>query len=375
MDAITIIPPSSPTVAAAPRVVFFPDLDAARQSVLDYIATLPSSRSTTTTTATMSTLTTYKAALDDFIDWLTISQSFPDKPALLRYMALLAGNLSTSTISKRLAAVRLFLSYLSEQPIHPRTPDYNAVHELRDGVRLAAKIKNPKPERASHTSPIQAAGVWLKQHQIKDWLSILPRATLRGKQDRALLITGFLTGLRRAELARLTLAHFDTTSPRTHILKNLQGKRSNTDDIPVPVEVYDSIKEYVTAFNDGLPVTDPRNIHPNTPIWRQLSRSGNRLKASTDLGEYGIARRVNALYTLYRQHLDPQYQRATDPKPFTCHDMRRSFVLNAYLAGMPPDLIIRVTRHKSLDMFMKYVGKLLDYESINVAEYGYNITG
>lgn len=188
------------------------------------------------------------------------------------------------------------------------------------------------------------------------------------------MITGLYTGLRRAELARLTLAHFDTSSPKIDIIVGLQGKRNNFDNIPAPKQIYEAIADYVRAFNAGLHQNDPRRITQSSALWRQLTRSGRIMNGKKqDLGQYGVSRVVSRRYVAWKVSINPDYKLDDDLKPFTAHDMRRSCVLNAYLAGMPPDQIIRITRHKSLDMFMRYLGKLINYEEINVTTYGYNL--
>ena len=42
-------------------------------------------------------------------------------------------------------------------------------------------------------------------------------------------------------------------------------------------------------------------------------------------------------------------------QPITFHTARRSFATNAYLAGLPPISIMKITGHKTESSFMKYI--------------------
>lgn len=375
MSLAILDPITDSRVIQLPRrqdVVFFPDFAAAKQGFDDYVESRPSSRTTG------HTRTAYNAYLAKFLDYLRNpdgTYQIPTRHIVQGYVTEMLQRVSPTTVSLHLAAIRRYLKSLSDQLCNPTEKDYQFKHELRESVRKASEIPNPPKIIESHDSPIQQHGCWLRTSQLNEMLALIDRRTLHGKRDYAILITGLYAALRRAELTRLCLANFDTSSVITHKIVGLQRKRNNVDDIPCPVEVYEAIMEYVNAFNAELPEDDPRRINQTSPIWRQLSRTGRIMNSiqKQAMGQYSVSLIVTRRYINWRRSINADYSREADPKPFTAHDMRRSFVLNAYLAGMSPDHIIKVTGHKSLDMFLKYLGKLIDYEVINVTHYGYRL--
>src|SRR5574342_583024 len=216
MTALITITPAAPPalhIINDKAIPLFPDFAAAYRAFERFL-----SQTSKTTQAT------YRPSMIEFANYLKKPDSSHQIPVLPIVRAFIDDQLTMITpvtVSKKMAAVRKFLTFLSEQLINPEMSDreYRYLNEMRESVRMAAAIANPPNRHDSHEAPILQHGVWMFDYQINEMLALIDRQSLIGKRDYALLITGFYTGLRRAELQKLSLAHFDTTSQKIDTIK------------------------------------------------------------------------------------------------------------------------------------------------------------
>ncbi len=205
-------------VAVAPRIeVLLPDLGAIRALVLDSV-TSPHSRRA------------YGQALDHFLGWYGETPRGPLRRALVQeYRAQLETlGLASSTINVRLAAIRKLASEAAENGLLDR--------ELASGI---AKVKGAKRHGVR-------AGNWLTREQAKLLLQFPDRSTLKGKRDHAVLALLIGCGLRRTELAQLTLEVLQQREGRW-VLIDLEGKGRRVRSVPVPAWVKIAIDEWIAA--------------------------------------------------------------------------------------------------------------------------------
>jgi site-specific recombinase XerD len=133
----------------------------------------------------------YRRALLDFLDWHRVvgSNAF-DRAAVQRYRALLLeARLAPSTINQKLSAIRALASEAADNGLLDP--------QLAAGVTRVRGV----PSAGSRT------GNWLSRLDAQRLLDAPNPATRKGVRDRAILAVLLGCGLRRSEIAVLTLAH------------------------------------------------------------------------------------------------------------------------------------------------------------------------
>ena len=159
-------------------VLRLPDLEQSRSAVLNSLTSPSSQRA-------------YDHALRDFIDWYCSEPRLAfNRTVVTRYrINLERDRYAASTINLRLAAVRRLA--------------YEAADSGLLSPELAAGIRRVKGAKKHGVR----LGNWLTSEQGKRLLAIFDRGTGRSKRDYAMIAVLLGCGLRRAELATVTLEH------------------------------------------------------------------------------------------------------------------------------------------------------------------------
>jgi integrase len=352
------------------RWLEFFDRNAAIEAVAAHVAALPGSR-----TPEQYTKQVYGAGLQYFLDW--IGDELPTQAHMKRFIAHLSlkhnhrtGNygLSAATISsKYLAPVRLYLTNLANQHIPAPSMDIPYIMQCKDQLRIAAQVKNPRPETTSRQSALYRYGVRLTVRQMNKVLRAIDRQDLVGKRDYALLLTAFYTGLRLAELQRITSASLTQDESGSWIV-TVRRKRSNYDPATIPEQCVDAINDYIDAYNEGLGEDDPRRITDQTAVWQPLTRSGNYLKIGAKVGQTKKGRAV--IYQPDRGMstggIAGIIRRRGKISP---HDTRRTMAANAARKKAPLQYISRQLGHASLATTDKYIGDSEDPADCDMSRY------
>lgn len=207
-----------PKRKCVPRTVLrLPDLEHSKTAVLNSL-TSPSSRRS------------YEHAIREFTDWYCSEPRLAfNKTVVTRYRIFLEqAHYAGSTINLRLAAVRRLAYEASDSGL--LSPD------------LAAGIRRVKGVRKHGVR----MGNWLTIDQGQTLLRAFDRTTLRGKRDYAMIAVSLGCGLRRAELAAVTLA--DLQRREEHwVFADLIGKGGDVRTVPVPDWVGSAIQAWLTA--------------------------------------------------------------------------------------------------------------------------------
>lgn len=349
----------------------FFDPDAALQAVRNHVETLPGSRHE------RHTMRAYLGSLADFCafagarvihygaeeyDFVFTRMTMPSKPLMQDYIAVCSRRgLSSKTITRYLAAVRLFLKALEEQPVTPGSGgDFMFIMEAQRQFRLAVATKNPAPDRSSNRPALEQFGHRLSLHQVNRLLeSFEPEMrTVTGKRDLALLYLGITSGLRAAELARVTL---DSIQPGRDCYEvRVRGKRSNFDPIGIDATAYALILDYVQAYNTRLAKILPspsgegsgvRALEPHHPVFQPLRRGDHPLPGHDPA--LGISARAILKIVERRTH-------AALGSAIAAHDMRRTCAYLMRSHGFEWDQIRSQLRHRSIGTTEKYVGQEQD---------------
>lgn len=280
----------------------------------------------------------YRADWTDFTTWCDTAghQPLPADPATLTgYLTHLAGRgLKVGTLSRRMSAITFA----------------HAVHDVADPTTNARVLAVWEGIRRTHTTPpVQAIPLTPPLlHDVLDacpttrtWATRDPEPDLAGLRDRALLLVGFVTALRRSELTALDVAHL-AEHPRGLVLSIARSKTNQTGAQPELVVIPHGTHPQrcpviaLRAWLDAAAITDG-------PVFRPVSK-GNR-----PLGRRLHPESVN---TLVRNAIQ---RSGTDASGYSAHSLRAGFVTHAHLRGATDRAIAHQTRHRSLATLGGYV--------------------
>lgn len=367
---------STLAIASPPRIIAFPDRpqmdpllwlnyfdpDAALQSVVNHIETLPGSRHERHTMraylGTLADFCRYQGARvihygEEQYDFAFNAMRMPTAAAISDYIAhCKREGLTSATVTRYMAAVRHFLRALEEQPVYPQSgADFVFIMEAQRQFRLAANVKNPAADRTSNRPALEQHGTRLTLIQVNTLFASFADEvhTLTGKRDLALMYLGITSGLRAAELARMTLSSI--TQGKDCFEVRVRGKRSNHDPIGIDSTAYDLVMNFVTAWNDR----DGVQITSETPIFQPLLR-GDHIPP-VGLRSFNPSAGLSARAIL--KIVDRRTERALG-SGITAHDMRRTCAYLMRANGFEWDQIRAQLRHRSIGTTEKYVGQEQD---------------
>src|SRR5215469_879584 len=204
-------------------ILKLPDLEAAKSAVLNSLSCPDAQRG-------------YRHAIDEFVEWYCSEpRSSFSKTVVVRYrMHLESRHLAPGTINLRLGAIRR-LAY--------EAADCGLLSaDLAVGIRRVKGVKKLGVRLGNWLSAEQGQVLW----QAPDGKRI------KGKRDRALLAVLLACGLRRHEVAGLTVDHLQQREGQWAIV-DLRGKAGHVRTIPVPDWVYGLLDDWTKAagMNSG----------------------------------------------------------------------------------------------------------------------------
>jgi integrase len=201
----------------AKRVLRLPDLDFAKRSVLNTLGSPASKRA-------------YEFGIDDFVAWYCSEPRLAfSKTVVLRYrIELESRHLAPATINLRLAAVRRLAYEAADTGL--LSPELAAgIQRVKGAKRIGVRLGN-----------------WLTAEQSRALLRAPDTQRLKGRRDRAMLALLLGCGLRRGEVAHLTIDHLQHREDHW-VIADLVGKASHIRTVPVPDWVKSAVDEWVTS--------------------------------------------------------------------------------------------------------------------------------
>ncbi len=264
------------------------------------------------------TLRAYKSDLQHFVGW---GGNIPASPELVaNYLADHAGILSVSTLSRRVAA----LSKIHEVKGYDNPTKTELVRNTMKGIR-----------RKHHVAPKQVSPI-TKERLIKMLQTC--EDDVKGVRDRALLLIGFASALRRSELVALDCSHIEFV-PEGVILNIVRSKTDQQGEgrrIGIPY-----------ARGDYCPVSSLKTYMEISEIEEgSLFRPLGELGLGQDrLADHGVAYIIKQRVTLA----------GFDPAMFSGHSLRAGFATSAAQAGAETWAIMKQTGHKSDVTIRRYI--------------------
>src|ERR1019366_6769544 len=198
-------------------ILRLPELEHAKAAVLNSLNSTDAKRG-------------YRHAIDEFVEWYCSEPRLAfNRIVVLRYRSHLESRqLAPGTINVRLGAVRR-LAY--------EAADCGLLSaDLAAGIRRVKGVKKLGVRLGNWLTAEQGAALW----QAPD------RQRLKGKRDRSLLSLLLACGLRRHEVAELTIEHLQQREGHWAIV-DLNGKGGHVRTVPVPDWVYGELSTWIEA--------------------------------------------------------------------------------------------------------------------------------
>jgi site-specific recombinase XerD len=258
--------------------------------------------------------TMYRRALLDFLNWYRQAGATAfDRAAVQRYRTLLLdAGLAPATINQKLSAIRALASEAADNGLLDP--------QLAAGV---ARVRGV-PSGGTRT------GNWLSQVDAQRLLDAPDPTMRKGVRDRAILAVLLGCGLRRSEIAALTLAHVQQRDGRW-VIVDLVGKHHRVRSVPMP----NWTRMAIEAWTERAGIACGR-------VFRSL-RKGDGDSVGAGMSTQAIADVVAA----YAAPL------GVDVAP---HDCRRTFARLALKGGARLEQIQLSLGHASIRTTERYLG-------------------
>jgi len=254
------------------------------------------------------------------------------------YLTDHADRLKVSTLGRRLAAIRAAHSHAG----CPLNLEGQAFRDVWAGIRRKHGTR-PGKKRALVTADLCRV------------VAALPE-TLIGTRDRALMLIGFASALRRSELANLALGN--APGHRVSFTKNgllIELNRSKSDQegkgavigVPFGSHAETCPVRALRAWLDASSIV-------SGPVFRHVTRHG-RISNSAMTG-HGIALAIKR--AVYRAIIADGYDKKTAAKFVAAvagHSLRAGFVTSADAAGAPISKIMEQARHARFETTRGYI--------------------
>jgi site-specific recombinase XerD len=261
----------------------------------------------------------YNLGLDEFIAWFMLEArpaGFTKATVTAWRVALEARGLGPISIHVRITAVRKLAVEAADNGL--------LAPELASGI---ARIKGVR----SHGVRV---GNWLSLQQAQRLLNTPDVRTKKGLRDRAMFATLLGCGLRRSELAALTMKHVQMRDSRWCII-DLVGKHGRVRTIPMPTWTKNAIDAWTTEAGVA-------KGHLFRPINRGDQVLGNRLSEKV-------------VWQMLKS-----YVVAAGLPDIAPHDLRRTMAKLCRAAGGELEQIQMLLGHSSVQTTERYLGTKQD---------------
>ena len=257
---------------------------------------------------------TYRHSIDEFIGWYCSEPRLSfNKTVVTRYrIHLESRRLAPGTVNVRLAAVRRLAYEAADSGL--LSPELAAgIQRVKGAKKLGVRLGN-----------------WLTAEEARRLWQSPGTETLKGKRDRAVLAVLLGCGLRRRELAELTLDLLQRREDHWAIV-DLVGKGGHIRTVPVP----DWVKQILDDWLLAAGIVTGR-------VFRCVCRAG---KAWGD----GMTERVV-------WHVVKEYAAKLNLPNIAPHDLRRSCARLCHAAGGEMEQIQFLLGHVSVQTTETYLG-------------------
>jgi site-specific recombinase XerD len=240
-----------------------------------------------------------------------------------RHLASMAARGQTVPSIGRRAAALSYVHKLRNLKSPTSTPEVRA---WMSGIRRTLGV------RPCHRKAAADAEV------IHSLLAAIPKDTMCGLRDRALLSLGFDAAMRRSELVALDVEDFEPTPQGMRVIV----RRSKTDQVGAGQEIAIPTGRYIRPWAAVQAWLESAGISEGA-VFRSIRRGGHIRDAR--LSSHAVATIVK------------RWAKAAglEVREYSGHSLRSGFATEAVETGADLPAICAVTRHKSLTTLLGYV--------------------
>ncbi len=232
---------------------------------------------------------------------------------------LINENLATNTIGKRIAILKTMLREATERGLNSN---------------YAFQSKRFKVTRE------KTENIYLTETELMEFDKLDLSENKRLDNVRDLFLIGCYTGLRFSDLKRLTKNNI--------IGENIEIETQKTREV-VAIPLHNIVKIILNKHNGALP--------------RAVSNQKMN-KYIKEIGQMIESLNINTSKTITKGNIEVTKNKKKYLQ-ITTHTARRSFASNLFVAGVPSQVIMKATGHKTEKSFMQYI-KITPKENANI---------
>lgn len=177
---------------------------------------------------------------------------------------------------------------------------------------------------------------WLSREQVEAITAIPDTSTIRGQRDYIVLALLLGAGLRREELSSLTFDALKSQPARNGMrdVLSVKGKGAKRRTIPISPKLAAHLREWKKVTGDGNVV-------------RAINKAGTINGHLSPIGIHNIVRQYGALIGI--PELDS-------------HDLRRTYAMIGYMAGVPITQVSKLLGHADIKTTQRYLNLEIDLD-------------
>lgn len=276
------------------------------------------------------TIDAYESDWNDFCDWCRYhhQESYPTTPeTIVNYINDLADYAKASTIRRRISAI---------------SENYNASGEAAKNPCKAWIVKEALIGLTRLKGTVQKGKTPIYWEEIEEMISRMDLSSLQGLRDRAVLLLGFMGAFRRSELAGLDVEDIKKY-PQGMVVTIRHSKTDQTSagqQIGIPY-LSNTSMDCIHALQEWLAASGITS----GPLFRSFLKNGK--VSSRRLSDKSI----NLIVKKYAASI------GLNPEMYGAHSLRHGFATYAALQGVEERLIMKQTRHRSVEMVRRYINE------------------
>lgn len=276
------------------------------------------------------TIDAYESDWNDFCDWCRYHHqtSYPAKPeTIVNYINDLADYAKASTIRRRISAI---------------SENYNASGDHAENPCRAWIVKEALIGLTRLKGTVQKGKTPIYWEEIEEMIHRMDLSSLQALRDRAVLLLGFMGAFRRSELAGLDVEDI-RKYPQGIVVTIRHSKTDQTSagqQIGIPYLSHSSM-DCIHALQEWLTAAGITS----GPLFRSFLKNGK--VSSRRLSDKSI----NLIVKKYAASI------GLNPEMYGAHSLRHGFATYAALQGVEERLIMKQTRHRSVEMVRRYINE------------------
>ncbi len=283
-----------------------------------------------TETKSENTLNAYESDWNDFCDWCKYHKeiSFPATPeTIVNYINDLADYAKAATIKRRISAI---------------SENYNAAGRAATNPCKAWIVKEALIGLTRLKGSIQVGKTPIYWEELQEMVAAMDLSTLHGLRDRAVLLLGFMGAFRRSELSGLDVSDI-RKFPQGIVITIRKSKTDQTQEgqqIGIPY-LKDKDMDCIAALRAWLSKAEIKE----GPLFRGFLKNEKISKKRMS------DKAVNLIVKKYAAAI------GLDPDLYGAHSLRHGFATYAAMHGIEERLIMKQTRHRSVEMVRRYINE------------------